>query len=219
MAAAEQAKSDAAAEAIAAAAREACTRQGVAHEIVVERGMVSDVPYIAVEYARVRDLTLVPLDGDAGLQRFVAEAIVFGSGRPVMVLPAGVPAPATIGAALVAWDYSRAAARAVADALPLLKTARDVRVLTIVNEKDLGTRRSGAELARHLAHHDVRARLEDVDAAGRAAADVIEAAARSEPTDLLVIGAFGHSRLRDFVLGGVTKAMLAAPPVPLLLTH
>jgi nucleotide-binding universal stress UspA family protein len=174
-----------------------------------------------VEYARLRDLTVVPVpDGDS-LQRSYAEAIIFGSGRPTLIVPhvrkrAG---QFELNTVVVAWDFSRPAARAVADAQPILNKAKQVRVVTVTNEKSIDTKRSGAELAKHLAHHGVNVVLDTVDAAGRKIGDVLESYATSRNADVLVMGAYGHSRIRDFILGGATQSMIAKPPLPIFLSH
>ena len=151
----------------------------------------------------------------------IAEAIIFGSGLPTMILPqvrkrAGEFALNTV---VVAWDFGRPAARAVADALPLLEKAKRVFVLTVTNEKVIDTKRSGAELAKHLARHGVNVTLDVVDAGGRSVGEAMESHVTSRNGDLLVMGAYGHSRLREFILGGATKSMLARPPVPIFLSH
>src|SRR6266542_3596702 len=157
----------------------------------------------------------VPLD------QWYAESIIFGSGRPIVILPyerkrSGSFALDTV---IVAWDFSRPATRAMADAIPILEKAKRVCVLTVTKEKAIDTRRSGAELAKHLARHGADVVLDEVDAKGRSIGDVFEAHVTYRNADLLVMGAYGHSRLREFVLGGATKSMLARPPVPVFLSH
>ena len=120
---------------------------------------------------------------------------------------------------IVAWDFSRPAARAVADAMPILEKAKRVCVLTVTKEKAIDTRRSGAELAKYLARHGVEVVLDEVDAKGRGIGDVFEAHVTYRNANLLVMGAYGHSRIREFILGGATKRILARPPVPTLLSH
>jgi len=91
--------------------------------------------------------------------------------------------------------------------------------VTITQEKAIDTRRTSAELVRHLSHHGIEAVLEEEDAAGRPIGEVLEAWAAAHRVDLLVMGAYGHSRLRDFVLGGATKTVIAHPKLPVLLSH
>jgi nucleotide-binding universal stress UspA family protein len=119
----------------------------------------------------------------------------------------------------VAWDFSRAAARAISDAMPVLELAKQVRIVTVVNEKALDTRRSAEELARNLARHGIDVVLDKVDAKGRSIGDVLETYTGSHSVDLLVMGAFGHSRLREFILGGATRSLLSKPPLPILFSH
>lgn len=194
---------------------------GLDHDHALERCENSQVADIATEYARLRDLTIIPLGAAGGFAQYIAEAIVFGSGRPVVVFPtthrvgrSGVCD--TIG---IAWDFSRPAARAVADSLPLLKRAKTVRVVTIVDDKPIETRRSGVELARHLSYHGVNVVADIEHAVGRAVGQVLEDYAQGRELDLLVMGAYGHSRLREFILGGATQSILANPPLPVLLAH
>ena len=173
------------------------------------------------EDARLRDLTIISVGKQPSQQQYIAECVIFGSGRPVLVIPeepkrTGKLVLGTVG---VAWDFSRPAARAVADALPLLQQAKTVHVVTVANEKVIETRRSGAGLARHLACHGVEAKFEEEDAGGRSIGEALEAYATSRQLDVLVMGAYGHSRFRDFVLGGATKSLVADPPLPVFLSH
>lgn len=191
------------------------------HDHSVEQCENSQVADIATEYARLRDLTMIPLGAAGGFAQYIAEAIVFGSGRPVVVFPA-IPKGRRMGACDsigVAWDFSRPAARAVADALPLLKRAKTARIVTIVDEKPIETRHSGVDLARHLAYHGVNVVADVEHAAGRAIGEVLGDYVRARELDLLVMGAYGHSRMREFILGGATRSILANPPLPVLLAH
>jgi len=149
----------------------------------------------------------------------MAEAVIFGSGRPALLLPRtapeGTPHLRRIG---VAWDGSRTAARALGDALPLLKAAAEVHVVTVAGEKDIGGH-SAAHLGRHLACHGIEIRPEDLKTGGETVDATLAAFARRVGLDLLVMGAFGHNRTREFVLGGVTRRILDDPPLPVLLAH
>jgi nucleotide-binding universal stress UspA family protein len=168
-----------------------------------------------------RVLTIVPVPEGDSLQHSYAESIIFGSGRPTLIMPDSRKRAGhfELNTVVVAWDFSRPAARAVADALPLLKKAKQVRVVTVTNEKIIDTTRSGEEVAKYLARHGVQVVLDNVDAAGRRIGDVLESSAASRNADLIVMGAYGHSRVRDFILGGATKSMLSRPPVPVFLSH
>jgi nucleotide-binding universal stress UspA family protein len=171
-----------------------------------------------VREARVRDLTILPAVLEGHNYRWFAESIVFGSGRPLLILPPRGREFA-LGTVVIAWDGSRPAARAVADALPMLERAKEVRILTVVNEKELSSESPAAELSRYLERRGIAAKSDCVDAAGRQISEVFKSYLTSNQTDLLVMGAYGHSRVREFILGGATLSMLSKPPVPILLSH
>ncbi|UPT89211.1 universal stress protein [Bradyrhizobium barranii subsp. apii] len=201
------------------AAFEAAARKfGVLHEIVLERCLTSEVPNLLVEYARLRDLTIVSVP--ESYDQWYAEAIIFGSGRPTLVVPEAPSSRAVdLNKVVVAWDFSRAAARAVSDAIPIMEKAREVCILTVTNEKAIPSKRSSSELAKNLSRHGIDVVIEEVDAAGRAIGDVLAAQIESRRADLLVMGAYGHSRLREFILGGATRSILTKPPIPVLFSH
>ena len=221
MAAAEARKSAANAENLLAAFQALAEKRGVFQDRILEHGLTMAVPDVLVDYARLRDLTIVPLAEGGNIDHWFAEVIIFGSGRPTMILPPKrqKSGPFVVDSVVVAWDFSRPAARAVADALPILSMAKKVYVVTVTDEKIIDSKRSGAELAKHLARHGVEVVLDTVDAGGKAIGDVLEGYVASRNADILVMGAFGHSRLRDFVMGGATKSMLAKSPLPVLLSH
>lgn len=221
MAAAEAKKSSTNAENLLVAFQDAAAKRGVFQERILEHCLTSEVPDVLIEYARLRDLTIVPVPEGEYVDQWYAESIIFGSGRPTLIVPqtrkrAGAFA---LGTVVVAWDFSRPAARAVADALPILKKAKRVCVVTVVNEKAIDSKRSGAQLAKHLGAHGVDVVFDSVDAAGRGIGEVLDAYVTSRNADLLIMGAYGHSRIRDFILGGATKSMLARPLLPIFLSH
>lgn len=183
-------------------------------------GLYAVGEYVA-EQSRTRDLCIVPVADPLDGQRAIIEAVAFGSGRPVLTfrpgvadLPAGEP-----GTVVLAWDGTRTAARALADALPILLKAREVRVLTVTNEKPSARAGMGKDAVRHLATHGVNAVVEEVDADGRRIGTVLDAYLAQLRPDLFVMGAYGRSRAREFILGGATEHMLHEPRTPLLLSH
>ena len=101
----------------------------------------------------------------------------------------------------------------------MLERAKEVRILTVVNEKELSSESPAAELSRYLERRGIAAKSDSVDAAGRQISEVFKSHLTSNQTDLLVMGAYGHSRVREFILGGATLSMLSKPPVPILLSH
>jgi nucleotide-binding universal stress UspA family protein len=192
----------------------------VPHDHVIEQCAPKDVADLLVVHARLYDLTIFPVDSSDESQALV-EGLVFGAGRPVLLLPekSEQPLPESINTVAIAWDHSRPAARAVADALPLLQAAKRVSVLTVIDEKRLARPHSGVELCKHLARHGVQVTFEAVEAEGRAIGDVLEAHAAERNIDLLVMGVYGHSKLREFILGGATRSVLARPFTWTLVSH
>jgi len=107
----------------------------------------------------------------------------------------------------------------LSDAMPLLEAAADVHVMTVTNEKPLSAPMDGEALVRHLSAHGVNAIPVAVDAAGRPIGKALQDYVGSVSADLLVMGAYGHSRVQQFILGGATRTILHAPPIPVLLSH
>ena len=206
---------------LAATFDDLAARQGVLHDCVVEQCTPKEVSGLLVVHARLRDMAVFPLGAADESRRSLVEGLVFGAGRPVLLLPetATRALSASFDTVAVAWDHSRPAARAVADALPLLERAKRVRVVTVVDEKRLAKPHSGVELCKHLARHGVEVTFDAVEAKGRAIGDALEAHAVERNVDLLVMGAYGHSRLREFILGGATRSILARPFTWTLVSH
>ena len=205
--------------AMIAAAEAAGAARGVAIRHVAAACTVAQMAEHLTAHARLHDIAIVPGGGSEVERERMAEAAIFGSGRPVLLLPHTAPAPAArLDRVGLAWDGSRTAARAMADAMPILTAAKAVHVLTVTGEKDIGGH-SAAHLLRHLGCHKVTAIPEDLAADGRPPDAVLTDAARRHGLDLLVMGAFGHNRTREFVLGGVTRRILDDPALPVLMAH
>lgn len=221
MVAAEMDKSASQAAELLTAFHHVADKKGVLQECISERCLMSQVSEVLVEYSRFRDLTMIAVADGNETERAHAEAIIFGSGHPTIVLPdtRKRAAPFAIDTVIVAWDFSRPAARAVADAMPILERAKRVCVLTVTKEKAIHTRRSGTDLVAYLSRHGVDVVVDAVETEGRSIGEVFEAHAAHRNADLLVMGAYGHSRFREFILGGATKSMLERPPLPLFLSH
>jgi nucleotide-binding universal stress UspA family protein len=171
--------------------------------------------------ARRFDLSIV---GQADPSRMavedvITEAALFNSGRPVLVVPYVHASPLSLKKVMLCWDGGRPAARAMADALPLLKRAGKVDVVTFTTERSRPEDLPAADVAHHLARHGLTVELQRVPVAGIDIASAILSHAADTSTDLLVMGGYGHSRLREFILGGATRGILAAMTVPTLLSH
>lgn len=171
-------------------------------------------------HARYADLTVVgqtPPPNTPNGEMTLAHDLVLESGRPVLVIPYfGAKAP--IGNNIVvAWNGSREAARAVGDAMSILERADTVCVLSI-QPADSGDA-SGADITHHLVRHGIRATAKQAVASNVDTGDVLLNFIADSGADLLVMGAYGHSRMREIVLGGVTRHVLQHAAVPVLLSH
>lgn len=170
-----------------------------------------------VQRARAHDLTIVPVEEELEYQ-LIAEALVFEAGRPVLLMPeAGSMEPA-FNDVMIGWDGSRAATRALSDSLPFCAAAKTVRLVQVTGEKQVSTR-SVKDVQRHLSCHEIEARIEEVEAAGRDAGAALVDHGIETGANLLIMGAFGHSRTREFVLGGATRTVLGNVRLPILLSH
>ena len=176
---------------------------------------------------RHADLTIIgqnpPDVGAYGTSRDLAEHVVLASGRPVIVIPY-IGAAREIGnRVLVAWNGGREAARALADAMPILERAQRVVVLAVNPDSSRPNsphgELPGADIARHLARHGVNVEVWRRDAkAVSVAAELLNVSA-DEGIDLLVIGAYGHARLRELWLGGVTRDLMESMTIPVFMSH
>ena len=214
-------------------AQEVCDKEREAFEHAASlRGLSAEwrVAEVGAEsdpalHARYVDLTILgqvdPNGGDAELLRPRPEHVTFASGRPILVVPyAGHFA--TVGRrVLIGWNATREATRAVNDAMPLLIEADVVTVLTIDAREgpDGHGELPGADISLHLARHGVKATVERTVSADISAGDVLLSRAADLGADLLVIGAYGHSRVRELLLGGATRSILRSMTLPVLMSH
>ena len=180
---------------------------------------------IAAVQARYADLVVLgqldPGDPQARVNSPRPEDIALSAGRAILVIPyVGNYGP--IGQhILVAWDASREATRAVNDAMPFLTTASSVTVIMVdpVSNREEHGDVPGADIALHLARHGVNARVEATVSGGVGIGEVLLSRASDLCADLLVMGAYGHSRVRELVLGGATRTVLNRMTLPVLMSH
>lgn len=207
---------------------ERAKRWGVEYETRSARARAGMVHQTISLHARYADLAILgqvdPDDPPAG-GRDLVEHVVLSCGRPVLVVPyIGAPQengqPSFGHNVMVGWDAGREATRAVNDALPILERAKNVDVVA-VNPKKMGHHGDdpGADIGLHLSRHNVKVNVQHMEARDIEAGDTILSRISDKGSDLLVIGAYGHSRLRDLVLGGVTESVLEHMTVPVLMSH
>lgn len=187
----------------------------------------TDTPELALEgltdqfnrQTRLHDITVLGAGYDTlSNHRYVFEEALFNSGRPVIVVPqdGGRAEARTI---VIAWDGSARAARAVSDALPLLAVAERVSIATVTGEKDLTNTAPGSDLEVFLARHGVKATTAALTTGRGDAGEALHAHAAEIGADLMVMGAFVHSRFRQAVLGGVTRSLLSETRIPLFMAY
>lgn len=182
---------------------------------VVEPGREDE---IIARRGRLADLTVLARpDKDSAVSVGMAlNAALFETGSPVLVAPPEPP-PAKAGRAAIAWNGSAEASRALKAALPILEGLESVRVLSLDTDK---TDASGAgELKAYLAWHGIEADVQTPAPDGRAVGAVLLEACSAFNADLLVMGGYGHSRMRQLILGGVTRHVLEEATLPVLMAH
>ena len=201
-------------EALEGSLRKRCAEAGVVLEIVTSNVSQPDAIDFATEQARLYDVTLAQSEAPFAA---IAEALIFGAGRPVILYPDRT-CSGRIERVAVAWDGSRAAARALADASFFIDGALQVSVISVLGEKPI-EQNAASLLADAFVARGVKADALSFHASDRSIGDAIQSKAQELRADLLVMGGYGHSRLREFVLGGATADVLSKPMLPVLMSH
>jgi nucleotide-binding universal stress UspA family protein len=183
-----------------------------------KRVLLANLAQVATRMARSHDLTMFALDPSSDEKKALAQALAFETGRPVILAPEGVESTLGLGTIAIAWDGGRSASRAVHDAMPLIVEAEKTVVLTAFDDKDIG-QAAVADLVEYLERQGVAVSHADVSSPGKVLGSTLQMAAHEQGAGLLVMGAFGHSRLRDFVLGGATRNILHDLKMPVFLSH
>jgi nucleotide-binding universal stress UspA family protein len=193
---------------------------GIAYSLTAITGAMYDTAAQIGAMARLVDLAIV-LRPDYERDTFdnaLPVEILFQCGGPVLVVPYIHKGPLEFKRVGIAWDGSRLAARALRDGAPFLKEAQEIVIIS-VNESSKSENPSAAELAAHLARRGLTAKIERASAEGADVQPTILSIAADTGLDLIVMGAYGHSRLQERLLGGVTRGMLESTTVPTLMSH
>ena len=164
---------------------------------------------------------MVPIKPHDDQSEKIVERLIFESGRPILMCPEEFAGELAVvfDQVLIAWDHTAPAARAVADALPMLQAAASVRIVTATDNNTAAELESGAALVSHLAEHGIKANFETVKIDGSAVGKVFEAYVKANAIDLLIMGAYRHSRLNELVWGGATKTIIGRPPCWVIMSH
>lgn len=184
----------------------------------------ASVSAAADQFARIGrrfDLVVVGQDDpDQGIQdEVVDETALFESGRPVLFVPFIQKGGVKLDRIMVCWDGGRAATRAIADSMPLLKKAKQVEIVMIATKSAKSDEIAGADLGQHLARHGLKIDVKRITSPDIDVASTILSYAADSSADMIVMGGYGHSRLREFILGGATRGILESMTVPVLMSH
>src|SRR5262245_23042467 len=183
-----------------------------------------DLGSVAAVHARYADVAIMarPVEGaGAELREEIIEGVLFHSGRPARIAPPGWKGTGLGKRVVIAWDASREATRALSEADDVLEFAEAVTVITVdAKPKMFGHGdQPGANIAAHLSRRGLPAEVRNVDSMGRSASVAIMDEAKALDADLVVMGGYAHSRLRELVFGGATRELLRTATVPLLMAH
>jgi len=218
---AQWAASEQAADAAIAGFEAMAKREGIAAEHRKLDASLGGAGDLFGRLARRFDLSVVgqaePKHGPA--QDLVIEGALFGSGRPVIVVPYIQKGGLKLDRILICWDGSRPAARAIADAMPFLTRAAAIDVVIVASGRERSDEIPGVDMGEHLARHALKVEVKRMVSTDLDVPNTILSYAADSGADLIVMGGFGHSRLREFVLGGATRGILASMTVPALMSH
>jgi len=199
----------------------AARREGLSTEHRIIEASLGRAATLFSRIARHFDLAVVSqTDPERVLpDDLLIEAALFESGRPLVVVPYIQQEALKLDHVLACWDGSHNAARAIADSLPFLMRAKKVEVVMVARGDGKADELPGADLGEHLARHDLTVEVKRLDAADIDVSNVILSYAADCAADFIVMGGYGHSRLREFILGGATRGILQSMTVPVLMAH
>lgn len=199
----------------------AAKRAGVSAESQMLTATIAGAADMFAALARRFDLAVVPqvTPDTIAPDELLMEAALFESGRPLVVVPYIQKDPIKLDRVICCWDGSRTAARAIGDAMPLLRKSKAVDLVIVgkgkMNEKEL----TGADMGGHLARHGLKVDVKRIPAADVDVANVVLSYAADSGAEFIVMGGYGHSRLREYILGGATRGILGSMTVPVLMSH
>lgn len=194
------------------------TEMGVIAEVRMLQAPVAEVSHQFAQLVRHFDIAVLgQAKPDYWESDLIIEAALFGSGRPLIVVPYIYNGPMKLDNITVCWDGGRPAARAIADAMPFLERAKKVDLLTVLTGANDGS--ESEDMAVHLQRHGVNSESVRLTSWRGNEASTILSHVADTGTDLIVMGGYGHTRLREFILGGVTLGILKSMTAPVLLSH
>ncbi len=200
-----------------------CKLSGIEPEIRLVQTMGASGAKVASLHARYADICIVPSASgvDGTLAHYYFSTLLMHAGRPVLAIPELKPASPNPKRVVIAWQPTRETTRAVHDAMGFLQAAENVDVLVIDPEVGAGEHgeHPGADIATHLARYGLNVNVSCMPSSGRSVAQAINEFVMQSGADLLIAGGYGHNRLQEFLLGGVTRELLQSAAVPVLFSH
>jgi len=181
-----------------------------------------DPVHVLSSHSQYADLVVIgqsDASDDSGVAMDLPERLVLTAGRPVLILPKTGDFPSIGKRILVAWNASQEATRAVANAIPFLKAADSVFVMAVKSKTSKSDNFRSENMVRYLERLGIRAELKDIHGTNVDVGNELLSSASDLSADLIVMGGYGHSRLREWVLGGATRTILDAMTIPVLMSH
>ena len=199
----------------------AADQAGVSAEPVMTSASLAGAGDQFARMARRFDLAIVGQSQPeiSSMEQIIGETTLFESGRPMIIVPYIQKAPFKTDNVMICWDGSRTAARAVADAIPIIRNSGRVEIVIVANERGKQDEIEGADIGQHLARHGLKVDVHRISGGNIDVGDALLSHAADSGADLMVMGGYGHSRLREFVLGGATRSIFESMTVPVLLSH
>ena len=209
------------ARALLAAFAMAAKKHSLRNEQRIERMLRASVLDSVAVQARLNDLSIALVKSGDSFSEKLVERLLFDTGHPVLMCPEDLAdsLDTSFNDVAIAWDHTAPAARAIGDALPLLRHASRLRILTATDQASGAQLASGAAMERHLAEHGLTAAFETVEVGGSSIGKVFAEYVQDNAIDLLVMGGFGHSRRSEHFWGGVTTTVINQPPSWVMLSH
>jgi nucleotide-binding universal stress UspA family protein len=199
----------------------ATDQAGISAEPLITNASLAGAGDHFARMARRFDLAIV---GQAepeisSMEQIIGETTLFESGRPMIMVPYIQKAPFKTDNVMICWDGSRTAARAVADAIPIIRKSGRVEIVIVASDRGKRDEIEGADIGQHLARHGLKVDVHRISGGNIDVGDALLSHAADSGADFMVMGGYGHSRLREFVLGGVTRSIFGSMTLPVLLSH
>jgi nucleotide-binding universal stress UspA family protein len=217
----QRAESEKSARSAIARFEQAAKRAGISFETRVLSASVSGASDLLGRIGRRFDIVVLgqPTRDKPMPEEVIDEGVLFECGRPVIFVPFIQKTGLKLDRVMLCWDGGRTATRAIADSMPFLEKAKQVEVVVVGSKPPKSDEISGADIGQHLARHGLKVDVKRITSPDIDVPSTILSYAADSSADMIVMGGYGHSRLREFVLGGATRGLLESMTVPVLMSH